>query len=151
MTPVGFVMIIRQVPVIMINNVYIGWLTAYTPAERFTLWSLWKFGKQILSPWHWPESRYYRQSVVFNVRWFCMCAMIFELLRTLQTTQPLRYFSFILHTVEPLYNIFLSKIFTKDTPWLAREGGVWGVFYELTHLPTVPHICVSESGPHWFR
>ena len=21
----------------------------------------------------------------------------------------------------------------------------------LTHLPTMPHICVSESGQHWFR
>ena len=25
----------------------------------------------------------------------------------------------------------------------------WGVF--KTHLPLVPHICVSESGKHWFR
>ena len=21
----------------------------------------------------------------------------------------------------------------------------------LTHLPLVPHLCVSESGQHWFR
>ena len=21
----------------------------------------------------------------------------------------------------------------------------------LTHLPLVPHICISELGPHWFR
>ena len=21
----------------------------------------------------------------------------------------------------------------------------------LTHLPLVPHICVSESAQHWFR
>ena len=24
-------------------------------------------------------------------------------------------------------------------------------FSDLTHLPLVPHICVSESGQHWFR
>ena len=24
-------------------------------------------------------------------------------------------------------------------------------FYVLTHLPVVPHICVNESGQHWFR
>ena len=23
--------------------------------------------------------------------------------------------------------------------------------FPLTHLPLVPHICVSESGQHWFR
>ena len=23
--------------------------------------------------------------------------------------------------------------------------------YSLTHLPLVPHICISESGEHWFR
>ena len=24
-------------------------------------------------------------------------------------------------------------------------------YIHLTHLPLVPHICVSESGQHWFR
>ena len=25
------------------------------------------------------------------------------------------------------------------------------ISWTLTHLPLVPHICVSESGEHWFR
>ena len=28
---------------------------------------------------------------------------------------------------------------------------VFDVCMHLTHLPLVPHICVSESGKHWFR
>ena len=37
--------------------------------------------------------------------------------------------------------------------------GIWCALYErfgsnnatLTHLPLVPHICISETGQHWFR
>ena len=28
-------------------------------------------------------------------------------------------------------------------------NGSW--LYLLTHLPIVPHICISESGQHWFK
>ena len=31
--------------------------------------------------------------------------------------------------------------------WIIHYTVVW----ELTHLPLVPHICISESGQHWFR
>ena len=30
-------------------------------------------------------------------------------------------------------------------------NSTWLGLMLLTHLPLVPHICVSESGQHWFR
>ena len=35
----------------------------------------------------------------------------------------------------------------RDTHMIAHIA----VMYPETHVPFVPHICVSESGKHWFR
>ena len=32
-----------------------------------------------------------------------------------------------------------------------RMGSVVGCDWGITHLPLAPHICVGESGQHWFR
>ena len=69
------------------------------------------------------------------------------------------------------YNISVGKTLLwahKRHPFISLSGELWGVnciyifFLEncfvvlvisciLTHLPLVPHICVSESGEHWLR
>ena len=35
----------------------------------------------------------------------------------------------------------------KDTMFISPCNRPW----VLTHLPHVPHMCVNESGQHWFR
>ena len=35
--------------------------------------------------------------------------------------------------------------------WWFDHWHIYESLNELTHLPLVPHICVSESGQHWFR
>ena len=44
---------------------------------------------------------------------------------------------------------------TKESPQLAHQDEPWSVLWvfcwQLTHLPLVLHICVSEVGQHWFR
>ena len=43
------------------------------------------------------------------------------------------------------------KISSAETRPFCPGGWVNTSNWRLTHLPRMPHICVSESGQHWFR
>ena len=59
------------------------------------------------------------------------------------------------------YGIPIIKIRRSDLPFimgisiLVRRhfniGNDGRIHTALTHLPLVPHICVSEPGQHWYR
>ena len=49
------------------------------------------------------------------------------------------------------FNEILFKISLKCTKWKCPVQNIGCFVQSLTHLPLVSHICVSESGQHWFR
>ena len=73
-------------------------------------------------------------------------------------------YSTVSHTFELLQQQFIDSIDTMHpiTDTFARtkfriccipassDSIVNGINFILTHLPLVPHICVSELGRHWF-
>ena len=57
--------------------------------------------------------------------------------------------SFVKWTLAPVLNSPLSLFSTNMLACIVVSCVLLGCI--LTHLPLVPHICVSESGQHWFR
>ena len=47
----------------------------------------------------------------------------------------------------------LGAILVADINGLMQDWGISTVLAMelITHLPLVPHVCVSELGQHWFR
>ena len=52
-------------------------------------------------------------------------------------------------------DMMLTDVGPAMQPWTCNMGlpvsYSTSQIHGLTHLPLVPHICVSESGQHWFR
>ena len=45
----------------------------------------------------------------------------------------------------------LDKKILNDSIRVYDHSSIWYQILQLTHLPLVPHICISELGHHWFR
>ena len=56
------------------------------------------------------------------------------------------WFLLLIFQKEISYNLISSESILCTFPCRMHD-----LFERLTHLPLMPHICVSESSQHWFR
>ena len=73
---------------------------------------------------------------------------VFSVEGVVHTYHTTSYGSWVVHTDLPYENYTIIKCSFKHTIF---QGDVTDTNPWLINLPLVPHICVSESGQHWFR